>query len=157
MDKSTKITELSPSYSHSSCVSSKLRSDGGFLFDDYARDMPQVPIAQDWQVRSRNDLKFKSPLFIAICLSIILFLVQLGASLTDVPTTRLLEDVICKKLFHDGLAAMLPEEKCQGLNVQAELNVLSMGALILGYLPGECKLRHLDTRKKKIQPLFVIY
>lgn len=79
----------------------------------------------------------KSPLYIVAWLAVIVFLVQLGASLSDVPSTRLLEDIICHKYHHNTSSALMSETQCAMDAVQGELNVVLTGALILGYLPGE--------------------
>lgn len=142
MDKTCHLAELSPAYSHSTCVSTKTRAHhGGFLYDDYAREIPVAPVAKDWQARSLTPETFKSPRYIAICLAVVLFVVQLGASLADVPATRLLENVVCHQLSYDYSASVMPQSQCRGIGVQAELNVLSMGTLLFGYLPGELQLR----------------
>lgn len=141
MEKTHHLAELSPSYSHSTCVSTKTRGHG-FLYDDYARAIPVVPIANDWRARSLTTVRFKSPLYIATCLALVIFVVQLGISLTDVPSTQLLENLICHEASQNTASKLLPEKQCQGIAVQAELNVISMGTLILGYLPGETRLRN---------------
>lgn len=173
MDKTHHLAELTPAYSHSTCASTKTPPPpppppprgNGFLYDDYAREIPITapppppPLpTQDWP---RKPVKFKSPLCIAFCLALLIFVVQLGASLPDVPATQLLENLLCQQLQEEVEAApqrnltsttalvMTPEDQCRGVEVQAELNVIAMGALILGYLPGESQLRKEKTGKKE--------
>lgn len=141
------LAELPPAYSQSTCASSKTQgNNGGFLYDDFAREIPVVPVAQHWQARSVTAAQFKSPVYIATCLALVIFLVQLGTSLTDVPAIQLLESIICQQASLDSTMVMMLENQCWSIDVQAELNVISMGALVLGYLPGELPLRILDIK-----------
>lgn len=143
MDKTCHLTELAPCYSHSTYGAKMTRGGGlhnngpghghgaGFLYDDYARELPVVVRPGDWQARSLGRPEtFKSPRHIALCLAVVLFVLQLGASLADVPATQLLEDMLCQSQSNES-------QQCRGVDVQAELNVLSVGALVFGYLPGE--------------------
>lgn len=141
MDKAVHFAELSPTYSSSICVSTKIRGDGRILYDDYAREAPMVPVAKNWQARSMSPTQFKSPLYIATCLASLIFVAQLGASLTDVPSIQLLEDIICRQVYPVSSATMLSDIQCRGANVQAELNIIAMGSLILRFLSGERDLR----------------
>lgn len=133
------LTHVSPSHSGSSCVSSGSRGHGRYLYDDYAREIPP-PQIQPIPSSSKNP-KTRSPFYIVAWLAVVVFLVQLGAGLSDVPSTRLLEDILCRKYHHiTSSAGLVPEDQCSAATVQGELNILSMGALILGYLPGESRL-----------------
>lgn len=143
MDKTCHLTELAPCYSHSTYGAKTTRGGGlhnngpghghgaGFIYDDYARELPIVVRPGDWQARSLGRPEtFKSPRHITLCLAVVLFVLQLGASLADVPATQLLEDMLCQSQSNES-------QQCRGVDVQAELNVLSVGALVFGYLPGE--------------------
>lgn len=153
MEQTCPLAELPPAYSQSNGVGSKARDNGGFLYDDYAREVPVVPVAQDWQTRSLTAAKFKSPLYIAIYLAFVIFLVQLGTNLVDVPATQLLENIICQKAFNESNVALVLESQCMDVNVQSELNFISVGALLLGYFPGELQLRSLETNKSSTRHL----
>ncbi|KAI3395476.1 hypothetical protein diail_1262 [Diaporthe ilicicola] len=88
------------------------------------------------QKRQSPAKKKRSPRFVVAVLAILVFITQLGASLSDVPSVRLLQEVLCRK--HYGLSpdALVVEEKCRLASVQGRLNVISTGGLIFGYLPG---------------------
>lgn len=134
------LTQVSPSHSHSSCASSRSRSHG-YLYDDYAREITPLPeiLPRQTQPIASKKSKTRSPFYIVAWLAVVVFLVQLGSGLSDVPSTRLLEDILCHKYHHTTSSAPIPEDQCSAAAVQGELNVLSMGALILGYLPGESR------------------
>lgn len=122
MDKMP-LTQVSPSHSHSSCTSSSRSRGHCYLYDDYAREIAPIP-QHTTQTGVGQKCKDKPPFYIVAWLAVVVFLVQLGASLSDVPSIRLLEDILCQK-YHTMEA------------VQGELNVISMGSLIMGYLPGK--------------------
>lgn len=88
-------------------------------------------------------MKRRSPRFIVAVLAVLVFITQFGASLSDVPSVRLLQEIICRK--HYGLApdSSVDEEKCRTDWIQGQLNVLSTGALVSGYLPGKYCLSRL--------------
>lgn len=132
------LSQVSPSQSHSSCASSRNRGHA-YLYDDYAREILPFPkvVRHDVQTSVGKKCKKKSPLHIVAWLAVVVFLVQLGASLSDVPSTRLLEDILCHKYHHNASSALIPEGQCTMDAVQGELNVISTGALIMGYLPGK--------------------
>ncbi|POS80555.1 hypothetical protein DHEL01_v201056 [Diaporthe helianthi] len=121
------IQNLSPSYSQSSAGRSTLADDGS------------VTSATSYEMhrqRFRRPGKRRSPRFIAAVLGILVFIAQFGASLSDVPSVRLLQEIICRREL--GLAPNSPVEdgKCRTDVVQGQLNVISMGGLIFGFLPG---------------------
>lgn len=132
------LTQVSPSHSHSSCASSRNGAQG-YLYDDYAREIPCFPKPTCYQTKRTAEYtpKMQSSLYIVAWLAVIVFLIQLGASLSDVPSTRLLEDIVCHKYYHNNSNTLIPENQCTLDTVQGELNVVLTGALILGYLPGE--------------------
>ncbi|PNY28255.1 Uncharacterized protein TCAP_01841 [Tolypocladium capitatum] len=59
-----------------------------------------------------------------------LFTVQLGLSLSDLPSARLMQDIACKRFYGIDRDGLLPEEQCRGEGVQRALNSLSMGISI---------------------------
>ncbi len=73
-------------------------------------------------------------------LAMVVFIVQFGISLADVPSTRLLEDAICRNYYGNygnySRGELLDESRCQAEPVQAELNVVSTGLLISQFIPG---------------------
>ncbi|KUI61057.1 hypothetical protein VP1G_08216 [Cytospora mali] len=91
---------------------------------------PSVPEFQSMEPKP------ESPLYIVICLAILVFIVQLGASLSDVPSVQILEDIICYKFYEGIPTAKYIKENCLVGPVQSELNIISMGSLLFGYLPG---------------------
>lgn len=123
------IQQLSPTHSQSSAGRSTLA-------DDYsAPSLTNYEIHR--QERQRPARKRRSPRLIVAVLGILVFITQFGASLSDVPSVRLLQEIICRRnlgLAHDS---PVEEEKCRTDRVQGELNVISTGALVFGYLPGE--------------------
>lgn len=150
MEKSA-LTQVPPSYSHSSRASGRVH-DQAFLYDDYAREVPHVnAIASRYSIIKHGKenpclSKRHSPLYIVTLLALVVFVVQLGGSIADVPSTRLLEGLICNEYYRSSSAILLPESQCGVGPVQEELNVITMGALILGYLPGESQVRRTVRR-----------
>lgn len=128
MSKMPHIHQLSPARSQSSAGRSTLCSD-----DDSAASSYTV----HRQARQQPAKKRRSPRFVVAVLAIIVFITQFGASLSDVPSVRLLQEIICRK--HYGLAPDSPVEegKCRTDGIQGQLNVIYTGALIFGYLPGK--------------------
>lgn len=59
-----------------------------------------------------------------------LFVIQLGLVLGDLPSIRLMQDIICKHHYNVDSAEMLPEEDCRIEPVQQELNIICMGILV---------------------------
>lgn len=128
MSKMPHIQQLSPARSQSSAGRSTLCSD-----DDSAASSCPVH-RQAWQQPAR---KRRSPRFVVAVLAVLVFIVQFGASLSDVPSVRLLQEIICRNYY--GLAPDSPVEegKCRTDGIQGQLNVIYTGALIFGYLPGK--------------------
>ncbi|KAK2595138.1 hypothetical protein QQS21_007164 [Conoideocrella luteorostrata] len=59
-----------------------------------------------------------------------LFVTQLGLSLSNLSSIKLMQDIVCKQL-HGSLAdELLPEESCHGPEVQRVLNQINMGISI---------------------------
>lgn len=70
-------------------------------------------------------------------LSLTIFLVQIGLSLSALPSMKLMQDAICKT--HLGLPitdALLPEKECHGEDVQRELNLVDTGILVSATIGG---------------------
>lgn len=127
--------QLSPARSQS--------SDGRFTLggdDDNSATSVASCIMHHRQERQQLAKKIRSPRCIVAVLAVLVFVTQFGASLSDVPSVRLLQEVVCRK--HYGLAPdeSVEEDKCRTDWVQGELNVISTGALIFGYLPGKYSL-----------------
>lgn len=141
MDVKPSLNQLSPAHSYSSRGSSRGTTQG-YLYDDYAREIPRMFRSGDTdnccpeKTEASQKQRMKSPLFVVACLAAVVFLVQLGASLANVPSTRLLENIICQKHYHGTSSQLMPEIQCAVGPVQGELNVISTGALVLGYLTG---------------------
>ncbi|KAG8168610.1 hypothetical protein KVR01_001359 [Diaporthe batatas] len=123
------VQKLSPSHSQSSAGRSTLADDDDVVTSatsyDMHRQRPQQPSE-----------KRRSPRFIVAVLGLLVFIAEFGASLSDVPSVRLLQEIICRREL--GLAPDSPVEegKCHTDAVQGQLNVVSMGGLVFGYLPG---------------------
>ncbi|PTB47022.1 hypothetical protein M441DRAFT_85955 [Trichoderma asperellum CBS 433.97] len=85
-------------------------------------------------------LKFRRPAvpiqWLLPLLVVNLFIISLGLSISDYPSTKLLQDAICKR--HLGLTfdELLPESQCHGRAVQRELNIIEIGGAISGTLAG---------------------
>ncbi|KAG6358864.1 hypothetical protein INS49_012383 [Diaporthe citri] len=88
------------------------------------------------QERQQTARKRRSPRFIVAALAVLVFITQFGASLSDVPSVRLLQEIICRR--HYGLApdSSVEEGNCRTDGIQSQLNVITTGALVFGYLPG---------------------
>ncbi|WAO89460.1 Hypothetical protein NCS54_00685300 [Fusarium falciforme] len=63
-------------------------------------------------------------------LGVFLFIIQLGLSLGDLPSIRLMQDIVCKRHYEITKDELLSEEECRGEDVQQELNTIVMGILI---------------------------
>lgn len=128
LSKMPHIQQLSPARSQSSAGRSTLCSDDDSATSSYTMHR---------QVRQRPARKMRSPQFVVAVLAVLVFITQFGVSLSDVPSVRLLQEIICRK--HYGLAPDSPVEegKCHIDEVQGQLNVIYTGGLIFGYLPGE--------------------
>ncbi|KAF4998479.1 hypothetical protein FDECE_11775 [Fusarium decemcellulare] len=59
-----------------------------------------------------------------------LFVIQLGLSLGDLPSIKLMQDIVCKHHYEISSDELLPEEKCRGEAVQQKLNTIAMGILV---------------------------
>lgn len=70
-------------------------------------------------------------------LAVLVFVTQFGASLSDVPSVRLLQEIICRKKYGLAPDSSVEEDKCHTDGIQGQLNVITTGALIFGYLPGK--------------------
>ena len=69
------------------------------------------------------------PLLLFLCCA--LFVVQLGLALPELPSTKLMQDIICKRVMHlGGVRGLLPEDECHGEDVQRELNMVGVGVSI---------------------------
>ncbi|KAI7777194.1 hypothetical protein LA080_003926 [Diaporthe eres] len=88
------------------------------------------------QERQQTARKRRSPRFIVAALAILVFITQFGASLSDVPSVRLLQEIICRRNYGLAPDSSVEEEKCRTDGIQSQLNVISTGALVFGYLPG---------------------
>lgn len=123
--------------SNSTCSVSG-RARGGYIYDDNAQEIPHVRENSEFVDATINNAssKRKKPVYITVFLAIVVFLVQLGSSIADVPSTRLLEEIICQLFYGDRNDDMIAEGKCAINAVQGELNIITTVALILGYLPG---------------------
>ncbi|CAN8106000.1 unnamed protein product [Discula destructiva] len=136
------LTQLPPSYSQLSSASSRVVGGHGYIYDDYAREMPKANAiaarhsAMRLKAQQTRYSKIQSPLYVVVLLALVVFLVQLGTSLTDVPSIRLLEGLICNKYHGISRGKLLPEAQCKVDAVQGELTIITTGALILRYLPG---------------------
>ncbi|KAL1867715.1 hypothetical protein Daus18300_006271 [Diaporthe australafricana] len=122
------IQQLSPARSHSSA--------GRPIFDDGDSTTSMTSYGSRLQKGPKQAKKKQRPQVVVIALAILVFITQFGASLSDVPSVRLLQEVFCRR--HYGLSpdSTVVEEKCRIDSVQGQLNVISTGALIFGCLPG---------------------
>ncbi|KPM42043.1 hypothetical protein AK830_g4524 [Neonectria ditissima] len=66
-----------------------------------------------------------------------LFVIQLGLSMSDLPSVRLMQDIVCKHHFNVTTGELLSEEQCRIEPVQQELNLISMGILVSATIGGK--------------------
>lgn len=59
-----------------------------------------------------------------------LFVIQLGLVLDDLPSIKLMQDIVCKYNYNVEASGMLSEENCHAGPVQQELNVIYLGILV---------------------------
>ncbi|KAM5352260.1 hypothetical protein ACJ41O_004983 [Fusarium nematophilum] len=64
--------------------------------------------------------------FLAACLLVI----QLGLSLSDLPSIRLMQDIVCKNFHGVTSDDPLPEEECRSKPVQQRFNTIAIGILV---------------------------
>ncbi|KAF4967146.1 hypothetical protein FSARC_5266 [Fusarium sarcochroum] len=70
--------------------------------------------------------------FLATCL----FVIQLGLSLSDLPSIKLMQNIVCKHVHKIHGTAMLPEEDCRDGPVQHKLNIIVMGIQVSATISG---------------------
>lgn len=73
---------------------------------------------------------------IIITLAVVVFVIQFGNAVSNVPSTHLLEDIICRQYYHNSSSAMIPENLCSLEPIQSELNIVTTGQLVSSYIPG---------------------
>lgn len=78
----------------------------------------------------------RKPISIIVSLAAIVFVIQFGNSLGDVPSLRLLEDIICRDSYAKYSRGLMDETLCQTAAVQWELNTVATGLTIAGFIPG---------------------
>lgn len=133
--KMVSLQQLTPARSQSSAGRSDLGSDG-----DSATTAASYKMHR--QERRAPPKKRLSPRATVAVLAVLVFITQFGASLSDVPSVRLLQEVICRREYGLAPGSSVQEDKCRTDGIQGQLNVISTGALIFGYLPGEYRLPH---------------
>jgi MFS family permease len=69
-------------------------------------------------------------------LSVFLFVIQLGLSVNDLPSIKLMKNIVCKHVHRIDSPGLLPEEKCQDEPVQQRLNFIMMGMQISATISG---------------------
>lgn len=69
-------------------------------------------------------------------LSVCLFVIQLGLSVSDLPSIKLMQDIVCKHVHRIDSPELLPEEKCRDEPVQQRLNFIMMGMQISATISG---------------------
>ncbi|UZP35906.1 hypothetical protein NXS19_003722 [Fusarium pseudograminearum] len=65
-------------------------------------------------------------------LSICLFTIQLGLSISDLPSIKLMQDIVCRQVHQIDSPELLPEEFCRDEPVQYRLNFIVTGMQIAG-------------------------
>lgn len=65
-----------------------------------------------------------------------LFLVQLGLSLSDVPSTMVMQDIICREYLGVASNVRMPQAQCLTAPIQQELNIVNVGSLISVTIAG---------------------
>ncbi|KAI1056695.1 hypothetical protein LB507_002650 [Fusarium sp. FIESC RH6] len=65
-------------------------------------------------------------------LSLCLFVIQLGLSISDFPSIKLMQDIVCKQVHRIENPALLPEESCRDEKVQARLNFIIIWMQVAG-------------------------
>lgn len=81
----------------------------------------------------------QNPRVIALLLAFTLLCVSAAESLASVPTTRLLEDVICTRYYHDGMnrTGGIDESMCKIDDIQSELAWFTGGLTAIEAMVGE--------------------
>lgn len=69
-------------------------------------------------------------------LSACLFVIQLGLSVSDLPSIKLMQDIVCEHVHRIDSPELLPEEKCRDEPVQQRLNFIMMGMQISATISG---------------------
>jgi hypothetical protein len=69
-------------------------------------------------------------------LSVCLFIIQLSLSISDLPSIKLMQDILCRNVHRVDNPAPLPEEDCRDEAVQHRLNLIIMGMQISATISG---------------------
>lgn len=83
--------------------------------------------------------------FLLPFLCLVLFVTQLGLSLSNLPSLRLMQDVICKKKLGIASYSLLPESDCHADAIQQQLNLVTTGSLISTTVGGEFQVYARDV------------
>lgn len=76
-------------------------------------------------------------------LALTIFIIQIGLSISGLPSTQLMQDIICKTQHSlSSSNRLLPEQDCHDDNVQRELNFVSTGILISVTIGGMFPTQH---------------
>ncbi|RTE71588.1 hypothetical protein BHE90_014007 [Fusarium euwallaceae] len=89
-------------------------------------------------------------------LGVFLFIIQFGLSLGDLPSIRLMQDIVCKRHYEITSDGLLPEEECRGEEVQQELNTIVMGILISVTISGKWLVLNPETGALVAFPLGIL-
>ncbi|RSM02704.1 hypothetical protein CEP52_007827 [Fusarium oligoseptatum] len=89
-------------------------------------------------------------------LGVFLFIIQFGLSLGDLPSIRLMQDIVCKRHYEITSHGLLPEEECRGEEVQQELNTIVMGILISVTVSGKWLVLNPETGALVAFPLGIL-
>ena len=69
-------------------------------------------------------------------LSLCLFVIQLGLSISDLPSIKLMQNIVCKQVHRIENPALLPEKSCRDKKVQHRLNFIIIGMQVAGTASG---------------------
>lgn len=77
-----------------------------------------------------------------------LFVINLGLSISDYPSTKLWQDIICKHYLGLTSSELLPERECHDRAVQRELNIVDIGSSVSSTIGSTFRLSssHKNTK-----------
>lgn len=86
-------------------------------------------------MRDLEDLRRRAVLIVGL-LSVIVFLVQMGLTLTDIPSISLVQEFTCIRQNPGVDPDTLTPEQCQTVSVNREVNLIQMLSTLTTSAPG---------------------
>jgi len=79
----------------------------------------------------------QKPAYVVGVLTVIVFLVQMGLTLTDIPSISLIQEYVCIRQNPGVDPASVTQEQCQTISVNREVNIIQMLSTLATSAPGK--------------------